>query len=201
MGSRSVTPYLIAAVVGGGLWLATGYLAGRREAWDAAEYWMMAYPAGLVVSAAVGYFAPARSPWGFGLALMEGASSYQPVAKLPDSRMRRVHHDTTFLAPPSDAHVHNHLITRVDDLQSLDLPLVENLHLMPQYRFDLCPASVDADHLGPHRVPLVQLRVFGEGFERCFSVSHGPRLMDAPHDLHVLLRHRLRSIPQPQESA
>src|SRR6187455_1847396 len=70
MGSRSVTPYLIAAVVGGGLWLATGYLAGRREAWDAAEYWMMAYPAGLVVSAAVGYFAPARSPWGIGLALM-----------------------------------------------------------------------------------------------------------------------------------
>ena len=70
MGSRSVTPYLIAAVVGGGLWLATGYLAGRREAWDAAEYWMMAYPAGLVLSAAVGYFAPTRSPWGIGLALM-----------------------------------------------------------------------------------------------------------------------------------
>ena len=33
MGSRSVTPYLIAGAVGGGLWLATSYLADRREAW------------------------------------------------------------------------------------------------------------------------------------------------------------------------
>ena len=70
MGSRSVTPYLIAGAVGGGLWLATSYLADRREAWDAAGYWTMAYPAGLLVSAAVGYFAPGRSPWGIGLALM-----------------------------------------------------------------------------------------------------------------------------------
>ena len=44
-------------------------LTGRREAWDAAAYWTMAYPAGIVVSAVLGYLATDRA-WRWGLVLM-----------------------------------------------------------------------------------------------------------------------------------
>ncbi len=51
------------------LWAGTTLLTGRREAWDAAAYWTMAYPAGIVMSAVLGYLATDRA-WRWGLVLM-----------------------------------------------------------------------------------------------------------------------------------
>lgn len=60
---------VIAGVAGVLLWTGTTLLTGRREAWDAAAYWTMAYPAGIVVSAVLGYLATDRA-WRWGLVLM-----------------------------------------------------------------------------------------------------------------------------------
>lgn len=61
---------MVAACVAGVLlWAGTAVLAGRREAWDAAVYWTVAYPAGIVISGVLGYVATER-PWRWGAALM-----------------------------------------------------------------------------------------------------------------------------------
>lgn len=52
------------------LWLATAFLTGRREAWDAPAYWGVAYPAALLVSAYLGRAFPER-PWRWVLVLFE----------------------------------------------------------------------------------------------------------------------------------
>lgn len=63
-------PALIAAVVAGVLlWTLTTLVTGRREAWDASAYWTVTYPAGILVSAVLGYLAPV-SAWRWGAALM-----------------------------------------------------------------------------------------------------------------------------------
>ena len=58
-----------AALAGALLWAATAAVTGRREAWDAAAYWTVAYPAGIVISGVLGYVATER-PWRWGAALM-----------------------------------------------------------------------------------------------------------------------------------
>jgi len=60
---------VIAAAAGVLLWTGTTMLTGRREAWDAALYWALAYPAGIVVSAILGFLATER-PWRWGAAVM-----------------------------------------------------------------------------------------------------------------------------------
>ena len=47
----------------------------------------------------------------------------------------------------------------------------------------------------------VELKVGGNPLKGSAEVAPMHRLISASHDLHVLLRHRLRSIPQVQESA
>jgi hypothetical protein len=63
-------PYYVAAAVGAALWIATTLLTGRREAWDAGAYWSYAYPAGMVIAAAIGFVVPAARPWKIGLSMM-----------------------------------------------------------------------------------------------------------------------------------
>lgn len=63
-------PVVIAAAAGMFLWLATAFLTGRREAWDAPAYWGVAYPAALLVSAWLGRAYPER-PWRWVLVLFE----------------------------------------------------------------------------------------------------------------------------------
>jgi hypothetical protein len=59
----------IALIAGASLWIATTVASGRREAWDSSLYWTIAYPAAILVAAALGYLAPDR-PWRWALMLM-----------------------------------------------------------------------------------------------------------------------------------
>jgi hypothetical protein len=65
-----VVPIALAITVCATLWVASAVLAGRREAWDAPQYWAVAYPAGLAVCALLGGAYPAR-PWRWALWLFE----------------------------------------------------------------------------------------------------------------------------------
>lgn len=60
---------ILSLAIGAALWLVTTTLTGRREAWDAPQYWTVAYPIGLVAAAVLGYLAPDRA-WRWGLAIM-----------------------------------------------------------------------------------------------------------------------------------
>ena len=71
--------YAIAAATGAGLWLAVMLMSGKREAWDSPLYWIAAYPAGIAVAGALGYFAPAR-PWRWSFALMSAQAATMVVA-------------------------------------------------------------------------------------------------------------------------
>jgi len=61
--------YIVAAISGVVLWLATNAISGRREAWDSSLYWTLAYPLGVAVAGTLGYLSPER-PWRWGLTLM-----------------------------------------------------------------------------------------------------------------------------------
>jgi len=63
-------PFVLAAGVGALLWAATSLLTGRREAWDAAQYWSYAYPAGIAAAAGIAYTNPVPRAWRIGLTLM-----------------------------------------------------------------------------------------------------------------------------------
>ena len=62
--------YVAAGIAGVALWVATSHLTGRLEAWDAAEYWSLTYPLGIVVAGALAYVAPHTGAWRLGLVLM-----------------------------------------------------------------------------------------------------------------------------------
>lgn len=59
-----------AVAIGAALWLAAAALAGKREAWDAAVYWVVAYPAALLACLGLGYRFPQRC-WRWPLLLFE----------------------------------------------------------------------------------------------------------------------------------
>ena len=61
--------YLAAIATGAVLWQGSALLSGRREAWDAPLYWMLAYPLGLVAAGVIAHYHPQRA-WRWGLALM-----------------------------------------------------------------------------------------------------------------------------------
>lgn len=66
----AIVPSSLAAIIGIALWLATAALAGRREAWDAAAYWTVAYPLALGACALLGYLYPQRA-WLWAIVLFE----------------------------------------------------------------------------------------------------------------------------------
>lgn len=71
MSNRSPAPAITAAsVVGVALWFATSTLTGKREAWDASAYWVVAYPVALFACAVLGHRYPER-PWRWALVLFE----------------------------------------------------------------------------------------------------------------------------------
>jgi hypothetical protein len=71
MSARAVlVPVSVAAIVGAVLWFAAAMLSGRREAWDGAAYWALAYPAAILVCAYLGYSHPDR-PWRWALVLFQ----------------------------------------------------------------------------------------------------------------------------------
>jgi peptidoglycan/LPS O-acetylase OafA/YrhL len=71
LGMTDRTPWAwTAAIVGGAvLWLVAAAVSGKREAWDSSLYWTVAYPLGIGLAGALGYWAP-EGPWRWGLALM-----------------------------------------------------------------------------------------------------------------------------------
>jgi hypothetical protein len=59
-----------AAIIGGALlWLITAEISGRREAWDAPLYWVVAYPLSMILAGGLAYCVPDK-PWRWGLAVM-----------------------------------------------------------------------------------------------------------------------------------
>jgi hypothetical protein len=61
--------YLVACAAGAITWIATALLGHRREAWDAALYWVAAYPALALALAWISFEMPLR-PWRWVLAAM-----------------------------------------------------------------------------------------------------------------------------------
>jgi hypothetical protein len=66
---KAAPAYLAAAVGGALLWLAAALAGGKTEAWDSSLYWVVAYPAAIVLAAVLGYWAPHRA-WRWGLTIM-----------------------------------------------------------------------------------------------------------------------------------
>ena len=69
MSTSDRNAYAAAAIGGVLLWLGASALGGRREAWDSSLYWVVAYPASIVVAGVVAVFASVR-PWRWGLTIM-----------------------------------------------------------------------------------------------------------------------------------
>lgn len=60
------TGYVPAGLAGLVLWLVTSGASGRREPWDAPEFWSVGYPIAICLSALLGLVWPQRSwVWGF----------------------------------------------------------------------------------------------------------------------------------------
>lgn len=71
MKGRTGVAATLAGVAGALLWFVSAFVSGRREAWDAPFYWMIAFPASLAVCAALGWRFPQR-PWRWALLLFQG---------------------------------------------------------------------------------------------------------------------------------
>jgi len=61
-------PVALAAVAGIALWISASIASGRREAWDAGIYWVVAYPVALGIAVLLALAFPQR-PWRWALAL------------------------------------------------------------------------------------------------------------------------------------
>jgi hypothetical protein len=108
------------------------------------------------------------------------------------------------LPPPApDGERAEHLISGVDERMDLDMSIVE----LPQEDFHDAPYSfwpslhvrkVGDEDPGGHEL---ELRRRIRQRKRAFEVASVQGLDSSPHQFHVLLRHRPRSIPQAQTSA
>lgn len=65
---KTFVPYTLAIMIGMTLWFAVSFISGRTEAWDAPQYWTIAFPLLLISAAALGYAFPEK-PWRWALAL------------------------------------------------------------------------------------------------------------------------------------
>lgn len=67
-GRAFARPAVLAFAAGGALWLLAGALGRRREPWDSAAYWAIAYPLALVACAVLGWCYPERpARWAWAL--------------------------------------------------------------------------------------------------------------------------------------
>jgi peptidoglycan/LPS O-acetylase OafA/YrhL len=71
MSRQTAIPLAFACSVGALLWVLAAVLSGRREPWDSAFYWGIAYPAAILVAGCLGFFYPDRS-WRWAFALFGG---------------------------------------------------------------------------------------------------------------------------------
>jgi peptidoglycan/LPS O-acetylase OafA/YrhL len=69
--SGTIVPFVISVVFGAALWFGVSALTGKREAWDASAYWVLAYPAAILACGLLAYVYPERS-WRWPIALFEG---------------------------------------------------------------------------------------------------------------------------------
>jgi hypothetical protein len=70
MKSTVRSPVIMALVIGFVLWFAASMLTAKREPWDGAAYWVVAYPLAIAACALLGYRFPDR-PWRWALVLFE----------------------------------------------------------------------------------------------------------------------------------
>jgi hypothetical protein len=56
--TKTSVPACAAAAIGAALWYAASLLTGKREPWDAATYWIIAYPLAIITCAVLGYSYP-----------------------------------------------------------------------------------------------------------------------------------------------
>ena len=69
--TRTTVAYAIAIIIGMSLWYWASISSNRREVWDAAIYWTIAYPIAIATLGAMGYAFPIR-PWRWALTLFLG---------------------------------------------------------------------------------------------------------------------------------
>jgi hypothetical protein len=67
---RTIAPVSIAVVLGAALWFFASIITGKREPWDASDYWAVAYPVAISTCAFLGYWYPER-PWRWAIVLFE----------------------------------------------------------------------------------------------------------------------------------
>ncbi len=68
MPTRSSIAYALAIAAGMALWFAAALSSGKREPWDGAAYWSVAYPVAIGLAGVLGFVFPER-PWRWALAL------------------------------------------------------------------------------------------------------------------------------------
>jgi len=61
-GRDTAAAFALSLFGGLSLWTLTAFLGHRREPWDAAGYWTIAYPLAILFAAMLGAFCPSR-PW------------------------------------------------------------------------------------------------------------------------------------------
>ena len=123
----------------------------------------------------------------------------ESISHGPDTEYPLFEPCTAAPASTNDSWAHDDLLVVIDDLIDLDpvvLQLPEELLERPE------KTGVAMVDLRIRKVKkIVPFDVRSKPREGGFRVAAVERFSNAPRDLHVLLRHRPRSIPQAQESA
>lgn len=67
--SSPLPAYIVAAIGGATLWIATSAISGRNEAWDSPLYFPVTYPLAIAFAGVLGYLFPHKA-WRWGLTIM-----------------------------------------------------------------------------------------------------------------------------------
>lgn len=68
MSTRTPLAYTLSIIAGMSLWFWVSLASGKREPWDDAVYWTVAYPVAIVLAGILGFSFPER-PWRWALTL------------------------------------------------------------------------------------------------------------------------------------
>src|SRR3954447_16784962 len=134
------------------------------------------------------------------MAVIERLDSYDsPVADGPDLGMAAFELDARALALALVTDHDHNFVSGVDQLLEVEAVVIPSFGPLGEELDDAVVASIDRvldPCLGIGEVPL---DLGGHAREDRFHVARSKRLSYAAHYLHVLLRHRPRSIPQAQD--